>query len=121
MTVKVVPAHTDPTSRSMSPILCLRGRMAFGGIWGKNEHSAGDPGWGAPRHAACHCGDVGASRAKSWPACPDDFECRLNILKDAVLQMAHEIDDETFRRKYVASVGNPTARAERIWSKGTAE
>lgn len=87
MTTKGIAARFDPTSGFTSQILCSRERKVFAGPWGRYEHSSADFDRNNPCDVACHCNDEVMPKVKSLRRCPGDFECRINILKNAVRRM----------------------------------
>ena len=88
MTTKGITAHFDLTSGLTSPILCP---------WGRYEHSSADSDRNPPCDVACHCNDEVTPKIKSLRPCSGDFECRINILKDAVRRMELVMSAEQVR------------------------
>jgi hypothetical protein len=91
MTTKGIAVRFDLTSGFTSPILCPQERKVFGGPRGRYEHSSADSDRNTPCDVACHCNDEVMPKKKSLRPCSDDFECRINILKNAVRRLERAV------------------------------
>jgi hypothetical protein len=93
MTLKGTAARIHLTTRLTPPILRPQAREPFDGKWGRYEYSFADFDWDPHRDATRHCNDEVRPNARSVHARPDDLECRINILKNAVWRMELAISD----------------------------
>lgn len=93
MTMKGIAARIHLTTRLAPPILRPQAREPFDGQWGRYEHSFADFDWDTHRDATRPCNDEVKPKMRSVHTRPDDLECRMNILKDAVRRMELAVSD----------------------------
>lgn len=91
-TMKRTAARIRRMTRLTPPILRSRARGPFEGQWGRYEYSFADLDWDTHCDAARHCNDEVGPKARSVHTRPDDLECRMSILKDAVRRMQLAMD-----------------------------